>query len=98
MKESNKFETLLPSLLRSAWMPGKSSSYVCQREKPPSLELDRLSLRCVSVPMENSSYHKQELAPLARSAATYASRYTQKSLPHTHNYNTLVHTEDLFLS
>lgn len=69
-------------------MPVKSSSYVCRREKPPPLEPDRLSLRCVSAPMENSSYHKQELAPLARSAATYASRYSQTH-SHTHTHTTL---------
>lgn len=80
------FRSSLLSLFRSAWMPVKSSSYVCRREKPPPLEPDRLSLRCVSAPMENSSYHKQELAPLARSAATYASRYSQT---HFYTHTTL---------
>lgn len=74
-------------LSRSAWMPGKSSSYACLRERPHPLETDRLCLRCVSVPMENSSYHKQELALPAKSATAYAYKYT-----HTH-----AHIEDPLL-
>lgn len=56
-------------------MPGKSNSCVCLRVKPPHQRTDNLCLKCVSVPMGSSFYHKPEQEPHARSEKTSACRH-----------------------
>ncbi|XP_047017542.1 delta-sarcoglycan isoform X2 [Ictalurus punctatus] len=79
--------------LRSLWMLRRSDSCVCPREKRLRRPPDRLCSRCASVPTGNSSYHKQEQRPPARSATTSASRHSKHIRPqsYTHTHSTHTH-------